>query len=98
MMQREDNKRIMDEFRLRQSRQFLAIGVTLLLILVVAAVYRRPDIFGEFQRNNLFGAQAIMIAAFIGFSSYNWRCPSCKKYLGNDINRRGCRHCGTRLR
>lgn len=98
MMQEKDYNKIRDEFRVRQGRQFMAIGITLLLVLAVAAVYRRPDIFGEFSRNNLFGAQAIMIASFAGFSAYNWRCPSCKKYLGNDINRRGCRHCGTRLR
>lgn len=97
-MQERDINKIRTEFRLRQGRQFMAISVTLLLVLAVAAVYRRPDIFGEFQRNNLFGAQAILISAFIGFSSYNWRCPSCKKYLGKDINRRGCGHCGTRFK
>ena len=98
MRQEKDINQIRTEFKLRQGRQFMAISVTLLLILLVAAIYRRPDIFGEYPRNTLFGAQAIMIAAFIGFSSYNWRCPSCKKYLGKDINRRGCRHCGTSLK
>jgi rRNA maturation endonuclease Nob1 len=27
----------------------------------------------------------------------NWRCPSCKKYLGKNINRHTCKQCGNRL-
>jgi rRNA maturation endonuclease Nob1 len=40
----------------------------------------------------------VVIIAFIGFSAFNWRCPSCKRYLGADINRHMCKKCGTRLR
>jgi hypothetical protein len=40
----------------------------------------------------------VLIAAFICFSAFNWRCPLCKKYLGSNINRHICKHCGTRLR
>jgi hypothetical protein len=42
--------------------------------------------------------QIVLISAFIVFSAFNWRCPSCKKYLGNDISRRICKHCRIRLR
>jgi hypothetical protein len=42
--------------------------------------------------------QIVLISAFIVFSAFNWRCPSCKKYLGNDISRRICKHCRTKLR
>jgi hypothetical protein len=97
-MQKRDDKQILREFRLRQSRQFLAIAVTLVLILFLALLNKRPDLFGEFSRNTIFEAQIFVIAAFVGFSSLNWRCPSCKKYLGSDINRRKCKQCGTRLR
>jgi hypothetical protein len=98
MMQKRDDKHIIRDFGLRQSRQFLAIAVTILLLLFLALLYRRPDIFGEFSKNIIFKAQIVLIAAFIGFSVFNWRCPSCKKYLGNNIIRRICKHCGSRLR
>jgi len=98
MMQKRDNKQIMRDFGLRQSRQFLAIAVTLLLILLLSVVYKRSDLFGEFSKNAIFAAQIVLIAAFIGFSAFNWRCPSCNKYLGSNINRRICKQCGTRLR
>ena len=97
MMQKRDNKQIMRDFGLRQSRQFLAIAVTLLLLLLLTFVYKRSDLFGEFSKNTIFAAQIVLIAVFIGFSAFNWRCPSCYKYLGSNINRRICKQCGTRL-
>jgi hypothetical protein len=96
-MQRCDDKKIIHEFRLRQGRQFLAIAVTLLLVIFLTLLYKRPDLFGEFSKETVSSAQIMLIAAFIGFSAYNWRCPSCRKYLGNNISRQKCRKCGTRL-
>jgi hypothetical protein len=88
----------MQEFGVRRGRQLLAIGVALLLVFFLAMLHTRPTVWGEFSKNTLFGAQVIVISVFIGFSSVNWRCPSCKKFLGNDIGRRVCRKCGSRLR
>ncbi len=97
-MQKRDNKQIMRDFGLRQSRQFRAIEATLLLLLFLTFLYKRPDLFGEFSKNTIFAAHIVLIAAFIGFSAFNWRCPSCNKYPGSNINRRICKQCGTRLR
>ena len=97
-MQERDNKQIMQDFRLRQGRQLLAIAVTLVLLLFLVLLHKHPDLIGEFSRNTVFAAQIVLIAMFIAFSALNWRCPSCNKYLGNDISRRICKHCGTRLR
>lgn len=97
-MQKRDNNQIMQDFRLRQSRQLLAMALTLFLLLFLVLIYKRTDIFGEFSKNNIFASQIILIAVFIGFSVFNWRCPSCSKYLGSDINRRICKKCGIRLR
>lgn len=88
----------MQDFEVRRARQLLVIGVALFLVLFLAVLYKHPAVLGEFSKNTLFGAQVIVIAAFIGFSSVNWRCPSCNKYLGHDMNRRVCRKCGSRLR
>lgn len=97
-MQKRNDKQIMRDFWLRQGRQFIAIAVTLFLVLLLAVIYKRPDLFGEYSKNTLFTTQLVVISAFIGFTAFNWRCPSCKKYLGKDINKRVCRHCRTRLR
>src|SRR5208282_6491620 len=98
MMLKRDEKNIIQHFELRRGRQLIAIGVALFLVLFLAVLYKQPTVLGEFSKNALFGAQIMVIAAFIGFSRFNWRCPSCNKYLGNDLYRRMCRKCGSRLR
>ncbi|MDA8079877.1 MAG: hypothetical protein M0Z79_13200 [Nitrospiraceae bacterium] len=97
-MSDKDGRRIIQDFGVRRGRQLLAIGVALCLVLFLGMLHKRPTILGEFSKNTLLGAQVIVITAFIGFSSINWRCPSCNKYLGNDIGMRMCRKCGSRLR
>ena len=101
-MKRQSNEpnnrdRIRWEFRTRQTRQIIAVASALFLIVLSAVVYKRPDIFGEYSKGSLFGAQAVIIAAFIGFAYVNWRCPSCSKYLGSDIHKRVCKKCGAVL-
>jgi hypothetical protein len=98
MMRKRENEQVMRDFGLRRVRQSLAIGLTVFLVLFLAVLYRRPGLFGGFSKEIVFAAQGVLIAAFIGFSAVNWKCPSCDKYLGGDINRRICRRCGTRLR
>jgi hypothetical protein len=95
--QNKDPQQIMQEFRVRQSRQFVAIAIALFLVLLCAVIYRRPDLFGEFSKGTLFGVQVVIIGSYIGYTSYNWSCPSCGKHLGADINRKICKKCGARL-
>jgi heme A synthase len=97
MNQNKEEKQIIEDFRVRQSRQFLAIAVTLLLLVLLTLIYKRPNILGEFSKNTIFTAQLVVIAAFVGFSALNWRCPACNKYLGRDINRNICKKCGKRF-
>ena len=97
-MQKKDQKQLKREFWLRQGRQLLAIAAALFLVLGIAIVYKRRDLFGEYPPNTLVTAQIVVIIAFIAFTAFNWRCPSCKKYLGNNIIKRICRHCKARLR
>ena len=98
MIQERDNKQVVRDFGLRKSRQLLAIAATLVLLLFLVLLHKHPDLIGEFSKDTIFAAQIVLIAAFIGFSAFNWRCPLCKKYLGSDISRRICKNCGTRLR
>jgi hypothetical protein len=97
-MEKKDEQTIMRDFTMRRTRQIIAIAATVFLVLLLAALYKRPDLLGNFSRGNIFIAQALLILAFINFSAFNWLCPSCKKYLGSDINRRVCKQCGARLR
>jgi hypothetical protein len=87
----------MRDFKSRQSKQFVAIGVALFLLLLSTLLYTRADIFGAISKNSILVSQVIVIAAFVGFSGLNWRCPSCGKYLGSDITRRSCKQCGVRF-
>ena len=97
-MSKKDDRQIMQDFEVRRGRQLLAIGVALFLVLFLAMLHKRPTVLGEFSKNSIYETQIIVIAAFIGFSRFNWRCPSCNRYLGHDMNRRVCRKCGSRLR
>jgi heme A synthase len=97
MNQKKEEKQIMEAFRVRQGRQFLAIAATLVILVLLTLIYKRPDILGEFSRYTIFSVQLLVIAAFVGFSALNWRCPACNKYLGKDINKHICKECGKRL-
>ena len=88
----------MQDFRLRRGRQLVAIAAALLLIIFLALIHNRSDLFGHVSKNTISAIELVVIAAFIGFSSANWRCPSCSRYLGQDINRSICKKCGARLR
>ncbi len=97
-MVKKDPKQTMLKFEARQSRQLLAIAVTLFLVLLCAVLYKRPGLFGDVSNSTLIGSQIAGIAAFLAFTAFNWRCPSCNKGLGSNINKRICKKCGARLR
>jgi heme A synthase len=97
-MEKKDNAQIKSQFWKRQGRQLLAIAIALFLIILMAVVYKRHDLFGEYSGKALVVAQLVVLIVFIGFTAVNWRCPACNKYLGKDINKRICRHCKARLR
>ena len=47
---------------IRQGRQYLAISVTLLLVILLTVIYKRPDLFGEFSREIISITQIVLIA------------------------------------
>ncbi len=94
----KDPETIKRKFYERQSRQIIAIAIALFLVLLSAVIYKQPERFGNFSKDVIFGMQAWCIATFIGFTAFNWRCPSCNRYLGADIHREVCKKCRTRLR
>ena len=96
-MQKKDERGTRREFKTRQNRQIVAIAAAMFIVLLSAVLYKRPDLLGAFSGRTLFGLQAITIAAFLGFTAHNWRCPSCGKHLGGNIHRERCGKCGARL-
>ena len=96
-MQKRDDDDIRREFKARQDRQIVAIAVALFLMLLAAVLYKRPDLLGPLSGHSLFGLQVVSISAFVGFTAFNWRCPSCDKHLGGNIHRQRCEKCGARL-
>lgn len=90
-------EQIRAEFAKRQGRQSVAISAAMLLIIVFAILYARPGWLGPNSRGTIFAAQAIVIAAFIGFTYHNWRCPACNRHLGGELHRRVCGKCRVRL-
>jgi hypothetical protein len=94
---KRDDREIQQEYRARQTRQIIAVTAAIFLVLLVAILYRRPDLLGAFSRRTLFGLQITTIASFVVYTAYNWRCPSCDKHLGSNIHRQRCGKCGARL-
>jgi hypothetical protein len=94
MPDKDDHK--LQDFRLRRSRQILAIAVAVLIVFSLAFLYR-SGFLGGISKESVFAFQILVIASFIGFTASNWKCPSCKSFLGRDINKQVCRKCRTRL-
>jgi preprotein translocase subunit SecD len=90
-------ERIRAEFAKRQGRQSVAVVAAMLLVVVFAMLYARPGWLGPNSRATIFSAQIVVIAAFIGFTYHNWRCPACNRHLGGDLHRHLCRKCRARL-
>lgn len=97
-MEKRDTQTIKLAFAVRRTRQILASAAAVLLVLLFAVLYKYPDLLGAFSKDTLVALQILLILAFVNFTAYNWQCPSCKKYLGNDLNKRVCKQCGARLR
>jgi hypothetical protein len=97
-MQNKGDEQTLRKFARIRTRQLAAMVLALFLMIVLAAVWKRPDIFGQFSKRTIAIAQILVVLSFINFSSWNWTCPSCKKYLGHDLHRQKCRKCGARLR
>jgi heme A synthase len=96
-MRNTDFELIRKQFWMRQLRQFIACLVVISLLFLIGYFYKYTDLLGEQSRYLASALFTIVIAAFIGFSAVNWRCPVCGKYLGPNINRTFCRKCGTKL-
>jgi len=97
-MEPQNGERIKKEFAARRTRQVIAVAAAIVLMVMTALLHQHPGMFGEIAKGTLLKAQVLIILLFVNFTAVNWRCPSCRKYLGSDIGRQSCRNCGVRLR
>lgn len=94
----KSKEEIIVEFKKKRTRQIIAVFPMLLAVFGVLSVEDNPE--------GLFGlTPGIILAISIGlivlvlvFSRFNWKCPSCQKYLGKAFNPKFCSNCGSPLR
>lgn len=92
------NAEIIEEFKKKRTRQIMAVGPIILAFIALLSVEGNPTgIFGLPPSIVLTTSFALIISVLI-FSLFNWRCPSCNKYLGKGINPKFCSKCGVQLR
>lgn len=98
MSHRHKNGDVIRRFRHRRSRQLAAIAAVIVLLVSILWKMNHPGVLtGEISRTVALFLEGALIAAFLFYSAYNWRCPSCGRYLGGDISPSRCRACGIRF-
>jgi hypothetical protein len=95
-VRKEEEESIRRQYKARRDRQLLAISFAVILLLFLTLIYRRPDLLGEMRKDAIVSGQVFVIVGFFVYSFLNWRCPSCGRYMGNDIFRRTCKRCRCR--
>ncbi len=91
-----DEYEIKSEFSKRKKYQFTVAIIA--IIVICFSLYLK--ISGKDDEANENGTGRLMLYIMIPailFSFYNWRCPNCKKYLGQRLNVTFCARCGSKL-
>ncbi len=84
------------EFKKRRLRQLL-VGIPLLPAMIFLLLTTERGTKMQSADTPLVAALAALVFGALIFSFWNWRCPSCGKYLGKAINPKFCNKCGTKL-
>ena len=87
------SEQLREEFKRRKRRQWL-VAIPFFGAQFVLAM---ADDANGVMTTVLVIAGAALILGAIGFSVWNWRCPSCEGLLGRGRNET-CGNCGFRLR
>ena len=89
---------IRKSFLARRRRQMMLSAPTFALIFGVVLMGKEGNtaLFG-LDADNLILFLFLSIAGGIAFSLWNWRCPSCRGYLGKQISPKFCSRCGVEL-
>lgn len=94
----ETNK-IKSEFKKRRIRQIMA---TIFILPIMGMLFYASE-----NQNSLpFGlsydqvgiVSLVIVTVIMIFSFINWRCPSCKKYIGKKMAPNHCSNCGVKFK
>lgn len=89
---------IRKSFAARRRRQLMLSAPMFLLIAGLVGMERQGRaVFLGIEADNLILFLFLAIAGAVAFSLWNWRCPSCKGYLGRQISPKFCSRCGVEL-
>jgi hypothetical protein len=96
---RQKNADTIAEYRKRRTRQWIASGLVIVLVLpnMLRSNNDSFSLFGLPESLTVPVFLAVVIGVVI-FSLTNWRCPECNKYLGKTFNPSYCSRCGAQLR
>ena len=90
---------IKETFKKRKKRQIMiAVPLVLAVLFLGFSSEQQTDVAGNNNQAYVTIACIVMVACGVIFSIINWRCPSCKSYLGKKFNPKFCSSCGTELR
>lgn len=91
--------KIKEEFKRRKKRQLmLAIPLIPCIFMVVLMGDNEAQILESITNFQLLIGALVIIVIGLILSMINWRCPSCKSYLGKRMNPQFCSNCGVELR
>ena len=86
---------ISKDFKRRKRNQWIVaiLMIPVFIVLIYPQVTGKTEVFGM-DPDTITTWSLIPIILALVYSIYNWRCPSCKKYLGRRINHSSCPRCG----
>jgi hypothetical protein len=98
METRPVDQSIVQQFKALRKRQLLATIPIVLAFIILIGLGDNPEAnIAGLPSNVLQGVAFVIIVGVLIFSFFNWRCPSCKKYLGKAFNPKFCTKCGAQL-
>jgi len=91
---------LVEEFQRRKRRQIAIIPIGLVAIAALGVLAGPGDwpgrLLGRWEPTAL-AVPFLVIVGLAAVSAVNWRCPSCRMYLGPVLNIPTCRKCGAVL-
>lgn len=97
MSQVNADSKIVEEFKSRRKKQFIAIIPVVIGMIFIVLAEEGGSLYGIDQIYSLIIGGVIVLSCLV-FSFMNWRCPKCNTYLGKKISPAFCSSCGEKLR
>lgn len=97
-MEQQEKDIIIKKFSQIKKRQLIMVVPVLLALLLLFVQSGNPDYALLGVSGSLLGILALaVIFGVLVFSFINWRCPSCRAYLGKGLGPKFCPKCGVKF-